>query len=65
MSPSIDPRVRELAQLKLALATFALQLDTFEVRAHGVMSSIGQSADDMLGHEPRKGSKMGDKIVGQ
>ena len=61
MSYSIDPRVRELAQLKLALATFALQLDTFEVRAHGVLSSIGQSADDVLGHEARKG----DKIAGQ
>ena len=61
MSSSNDPRVRELTRLKLALATFALQLDTFEVRAHGVLSSIGQSADDALGHEPRKG----DKIAGQ
>ncbi|HSZ95937.1 MAG TPA: hypothetical protein VK767_06465 [Bradyrhizobium sp.] len=61
MISSIDPRVRELTRLKLALATFALQLDTFEVRAHGVLSSIGQSADDALGHEPRKG----DKIAGQ
>jgi hypothetical protein len=58
MSSSIDPRVRELTRLKLALATFALQLDTFEVRAHGVLSSIGQSADDALGHEPRKGDKI-------
>jgi hypothetical protein len=64
MSSSIDPRVRELARLKLALATFALQLDTFEVRAHGVLSSIGQS-DDALGYEPRKGSKKGGKIAGQ
>jgi hypothetical protein len=61
MISSIDPRVRELTRLKLALSTFALQLDTFEVRAHGVLSSIGQSADDALGHEPRKG----DKIAGQ
>jgi hypothetical protein len=61
MISSIDPRLRELTRLKLALATFALQLDTFEVRAHGVLSSIGQSADDALGHEPRKG----DKIAGQ
>ena len=58
MISSIDPRVRELTRLKLALATFALQLDTFEVRAHGVLSSIGQSADDALGHEPRKGDKI-------
>ena len=61
MISSIDPRVRELTRLKLALATFALQLDTFELRAHDVLSSIGQSADDALGHEPRKG----DKIAGQ
>ena len=61
MISSIDPRLRELTRLKLALATFALQLDTFELRAHGVLSSIGQSADDALGHEPRKG----DKIAGQ
>jgi hypothetical protein len=61
MSSSIDPRVRELARLKLALATFALQLDTFEVRAYGVLSSIGPSANDTLGREPRKG----DKIVRQ
>jgi hypothetical protein len=59
MISSIDPRVRELTRLKLALATFALQLDTFEVRAHGVLSSIGQSADDALGHEARKGDKQG------
>jgi hypothetical protein len=65
MSSSIDPRVRELTRLKLALATFALQLDTFEMRAHGVLSSIGQSADDALGHEPRKGSKKGGKIASQ
>jgi hypothetical protein len=65
MSSPIDPRVKELARLKLALATFALQLDTFEVRAHGVLSSIGQSADDVLGHEPRKGGKKGGKIAGQ
>jgi hypothetical protein len=27
-----DPRVKELSNLKLALATFALQLDEFEAR---------------------------------
>lgn len=60
MSSSIDPRVGELTRLKLALATFALQLDMFEVRAHGVLSSIGPSADEALDH-PRKG----EKIAGQ
>jgi hypothetical protein len=55
MSSSSDPRKSELIRLKLALATFALQLDTFELRAHGALSSIGQSADEAAGHELRKG----------
>lgn len=58
MSSSIDPRVRELTRLKLALATFALQLDSFEVRARGVLSSIGPSADDAPGQEPHEGGKI-------
>jgi hypothetical protein len=46
MSASVDPRVRELNRLKLAMATFALQLDTFEVRAHGVLLSIGSRINE-------------------
>jgi hypothetical protein len=30
-----DPRVEELTNLRLALATFALQLDAFEARLKG------------------------------
>jgi hypothetical protein len=30
--PPRDPRVEELSKLKLALTTFALQLDAFEAR---------------------------------
>jgi hypothetical protein len=54
MSTSNDPRLRELNRLKLAMATFALQLDTFEVRAHGVMLSIGRSGEDGPGLGRRK-----------
>jgi hypothetical protein len=32
-----DARARELSKLRLALATFALQLDGFELRAHVVL----------------------------
>jgi hypothetical protein len=61
MSPSSDPRIGELTRLKLALATFALQLDAFELRAHGALSPTGQSGDDAVGRELRRG----DTIVGQ
>ena len=54
MSTANDPRVSELNRLKLAMATFALQLDTFEVRAHGVMLSIGRPHEDGAGHGRRK-----------
>ena len=41
-----DPRARELKRLQLALTTFALQLDAFELRTDSVLRSIGRSADD-------------------
>jgi nitroreductase len=59
MSTSSDPRVRELNRLKLAMATFALQLDTFEVRAYGVMLSIGRPSEDGPGHGRRKEDEIG------
>lgn len=37
-----DERAEELGHLKLALATFALQLDAFEVRTHDVLLAIGK-----------------------
>jgi hypothetical protein len=56
MSSSNDLRVRELNRLKLALATFALHLNAFEERTHGVLRSIDQSRDDRLpGREPERG----------
>jgi hypothetical protein len=36
-----DPRTAELGHLKLALATFALHLDVFEMQAQEVVLSIG------------------------
>lgn len=41
-----DPRARELKRLQLALTTFALQLDAFELRTDLVLRSIGRSGDD-------------------
>ena len=37
-----DARAAELDLLKLALATFALQLDVFEMRAHEVLLTVGR-----------------------
>jgi hypothetical protein len=41
-----DPRARELKQLQLALATFALQLDAFELQTDSVLRSIGRPRDN-------------------
>jgi hypothetical protein len=41
-----DPRARERTRLQLALTTFALQLDAFELLTDSVLRSIGRSADD-------------------
>ena len=62
MSSSNDLRDRELKRLKLALATFALQLDTFEEQTHGVLRSIGQPRTD---GQPGRGPQMGGRRVGQ
>ena len=64
MSTSNDLRVRELNQLKLALATFALHLNAFEERTHGVLRSIERSRDDKLpghglpGHRAERGGTL-------
>lgn len=59
MSTSNDPRLRELNRLKLAMATFALQLDTFEVRTYGVLLSISRPIEDGPGHGRRKEEEIG------
>lgn len=65
MSFPNDPRSRELTRLKLALATFALQLDAFEQRTHGVLRSIGRSRDEgppSRGLEGGLGSELGREL---
>jgi hypothetical protein len=43
-----DPRTKELGHLKLAMATFALHLDAFEMLTQEVMLSIGKPDYDLL-----------------
>jgi hypothetical protein len=58
MSKANDSRVRELRELKLALATFALQLDAFEQRARSVLLSIGHAKDGGRDYGPQRGPKI-------
>lgn len=39
-----DARATELHNLRIALATFALQLDVFEMRASGALLAAGREA---------------------
>jgi hypothetical protein len=39
-----DARAEELHNLRVALATFALQLDAFEMRANGALLAAGREA---------------------
>jgi hypothetical protein len=39
-----DPRLRELSNLKLALATFALHLDAFEARVKPLRANMKSAA---------------------
>ena len=39
-----DARAEELHNLRLALATFALQLDAFEMRASGALLAAGRES---------------------
>jgi hypothetical protein len=50
-----DPRAGELNRLQLALATFALQLDAFELQTDEVLRSMGRSGDD--GHVRKSGKR--------
>jgi hypothetical protein len=40
-----NARAEELEHLKLALATFALQLDAFEMRTRDVLLAVGKSGN--------------------
>jgi hypothetical protein len=52
-----DARARELNNLRLALATFALQLDAFEMRTSGASSKAGLKAGFKTGS--KAGTKSG------
>lgn len=53
-----DPRARELNRLQLALTTFALQLDAFELQTVGLLRSIGRATDEGCGRELGEGGKI-------
>ena len=44
MESGEDARARELTNLRLALVTFALQLDTFELRASSALRAAEKNA---------------------
>jgi len=54
-----DPRAEQVGQLKLALATFALRLDAFEMRTHEVLLSVGKPVQRTDNRGPRKGDVIG------
>ncbi|HWX05903.1 MAG TPA: hypothetical protein VN065_08735 [Bradyrhizobium sp.] len=58
-----DARARELTNLKLALATFALQLDAFELRAKAARHAAGKVQNPVPppgdGGGPRKDNMIG------
>jgi hypothetical protein len=60
-----DPRTKELGHLKLALATFALQLDVFEMVTQDVMLSIGKPGNHVpqadVDRNSRKDNPSGDQ----
>jgi hypothetical protein len=48
MSHGRDARAEELDNLRLALATFALQLDAFEIRASGALLAARREASNAV-----------------
>lgn len=55
MSNGKDARAEELHNLRLALATFALQLDAFEMRASGALLAARREA--LIAMPRRDGSR--------
>ena len=53
-----DPRAGEVNRLQLALATFALQLDAFELRTEEVLRAIARAKGDGHGREFGEGGKI-------
>jgi hypothetical protein len=53
-----DAHAEELGHLKIALATFALRLDAFEIQARGLLLTVGRPESSVAlpngGREPRR-----------
>lgn len=69
-----DTRAEELARLKVALATFALHLDAFEVRTHEVLLTVAKpgsvavrrdSNRDLVNHGLARGGTRKDVVIGR
>ena len=60
-----DARAEELERLKLALATFALQLDAFEMRTHGLRPAVGKPGNPVPRPDRGGGPRKDDLIGGQ
>jgi hypothetical protein len=60
-----DPRTKELGHLKLALATFALHLDVFEMLTQEVMLSIGKPGNHVPQADVDRNSRKDDPSGGQ
>jgi hypothetical protein len=70
IKPGDERRDEEVGHLKLALATFALQLDVFETRAHQILLEVGKHETQILPSTavPRIGmiaEPQGDDVIGQ
>jgi len=60
-----DARAEERDHLKLALATFALQLDAFEMRTHGWLLTVARSGNPVPPPSSGRGPRRDELIGGQ
>jgi hypothetical protein len=58
-----DARIEELNNLRLALATFVLQLDSFEMRTHEGLLMASKLAKPVPRTDGSRGSRK-DKMIG-
>ena len=65
MNNQDDARAEELEHLKLALATFALQLDAFEIRTLGLLLAIGKPGNLVPPPDRGRGPRKDERIGGQ
>ncbi len=65
MSSQDDPRTEELGQLKLALATFALHLDAFEMQTLEVLHAVDKPGNGAPRVNTARKHRKDDVIGGQ